>query len=453
MNKELAILLMLAASAFAAVTLEQAQATVTPYFLSGEQLDIRPATLTTSGSSSYWVLEAKSLNQIQVMFPVDANTGNIETSSSVKDVLKTHYLANFFATDDTITDYLDSQLAYAQQRGDAFGSAKDDFEFYEQQLGNITITSISSLKTALSTGKSQAEALRQKILSAKTAIASISSPNDVSSSQTALSSFFSSEAAFLSQCESIAEKANALNVELAGNEELKTTNPSLLQALQGVINTYSLRQSVTAQKDNLAQNRAAVDSFFVALDGKAEDYHAKLVNRMSQSGNIEAVNEIIKKITSYSNNYTQISSDAASKGIPDDYSGFGEKMAQLYSLINESNSYCSSGVLSECEKAKENYNEMDSLVASLKSIVSSYSTTCVNGATRSCAGGTQTCVNGAWSACKQLSGGINWTLVGAMLAAIIALLVFKFKDNIFPEKPAPSTQGALTDWQSQQYKF
>lgn len=449
MKKQLLLLLILVSAGFSAVTLEQAQTTVTPYFLSGEQLDIQPSDLTTSGSSSYWVLEAKSLNQIQVMFPVDANTGNIETSSSIKEVLKTHYLANFLVTDTTITDYLDSQLTYAQQRGDAFSSAKTDLEFYETQLGNITITSLSPLKSALSTGNSEATALRQQILSTKTTLGNVKSPGDVASAQGSLSSFFSKEGAFLSQSETVSSKASDFMIELAGNDELKTNRPDLLQALQGVVNSYSLRQSVTAQKDDLTLNKATIDAFFAGLDGKADDYYLKLTNRIEQSGNIGAINAIIENVNAYQANYTAIGNDATAKRVPDDYNDFAAKMDELHALINESYAYCNAGTLAECQKAEANFDDMDSLVTSLKSIVTSYSTACTNGATRACTGGTQTCANGVWGSCKT-SGGFNWTLIIIMVIVIAGLVAFKFKDKILPEKPATSQP---TDWQTQQYKF
>lgn len=439
MKKILFALLIILFIGFAQVTLEEAQDIIRPYVYQGEQIDINPQRMTFAGAASYWVMEAVSLGQVQIMFPVDTESGIIDRDESIKEVLKTHYLANFFDTDTSISDYLDSQLTYAQQKKDFYANAYSQFEFYEAQFDeNVELTELSPLKSALSIGESKADSIRSQVSSTKQAISSIQSPSDISTAQSSLTTFFTKQEELLDSAEDIKGKANELLIELAGNDYLKENRTDILQALQGVISSNYLAESVTVKVDSLAQNRDTVNAFFADLDAKTNEYYTKLNNRVEQSAEEIERREILEQIGNYSSQYDVIVSDGLS--LSSDYrtsSGFDTKLEDLYALLNESYAFCSGTSIIDCRNAKDNYDNFETSLASLRSIIDSYSPTeCVSGQTRSCTtsdggSGTQTCENNTWGSCVAEGGGLNWSLIIFLLLIIAVLVIYKFRDKLF----------------------
>lgn len=439
------------------VTLDQAQQIVTPHIYQGEALDIKPQELTYSETTAYWVMEAVSLGKIQVMFPVDAETGDVETSSFIKDVLKTHYLANFFVTDDTFSDFLSSELTFAQHKTDDFSNAKTQFEFYENQFDeNVQLNELNNLKSALTNGKAKAQAVRSQIISTQSAIVNIDDVSDVSSTQDSFNNFLSKENAFLNSVESIGDISSDFMIELAGNDYLKINRTDLLQALQGVMTSNRLTESVTARKDSLTQNENTIDSFFADLDAKADGYYVKLNNRLNQSVEEQARRVILEKIGNYSNQYQNLSDQGQS--LPSSYrasSGFNSDIEQLYDLLEDGLEYCSGTSLTECQRAEDDFDEIETLISRLESDIENYGRQCTSGQTQSCTtatgeSGTQTCTNGVWGTCVAGGGGIglNWTLIIGLIVILALLILYKFKDKIFG---GGKVEEETSEWAS--YKF
>lgn len=437
------------------VTLDQAQQIVTPYIYQGEALDIQPQELTYSETTAYWVMETVSLGKIQVMFPVDAETGDIETSSFVKDVLKTHYLANYFVTDDTFSDFLSSELTFAQYKTDDFSNAKTQFEFYENQFDeNIQLNKLDDLKSALTNGRVKAEAVRSQIISTQSTITNINDILDVSATQNSFNNFLSKENAFLDSVENIGEIANDFMIELAGNDYLKINRTDLLQALQGVMTSNRLTESVTARKDSLTQNENTIDSFFAGLDAKADEYYVKLGNRLNQSTEEQARRVILEKLGNYSNQYQNLSSQGQS--LSSSYrasSGFNLDIQNLYELLEDGYEYCSGTSLTECQRVEDDFDEIETLISRLESDIQNYGRECTSGQTRSCTtstdeSGTQTCTNGVWGVCVTGGGGLNWTLIIGLVIILALLVLFKFKDKIFG---GGKVEEESSEWAS--YKF
>ncbi len=421
-------------------SLDDAKEIVSGYIFQGEQGSIVPASPVYVNEKVFWVIEAVSFNQVNVMFPVNAETGIIEAGDDAKQAIKVHYLANFFATDDSVSDFLDDEKSFAQQRQDAFSAALQSLEVYEQQLDNVSLSTLQPLKNSLQDAVSKAEKVRSTAIDAKKSFTQISTPEDIGKTKTLLDDFFNADEAFLRACEDVSKKAGEFETELAGNDYLKQEKPDLLQAFQGVIVSYSLKQSVTAKQDSLSETKASIDAFFESLDAKADDYLVRLENRLASSQDKQRIDEIMKSLEDYSNKYANFTSQANAKGIPDDYKNLGSKLKQYYSLLNESYSLCSSSKLEDCEQAALNFDSLDKLGSSIESIISSYKAVeCVEGEVRACTvdgkRGTQKCVNGSWSEC--VVGGFNtfWVVLGVLVVAVVLYYYSTRKKKEEPETP------------------
>ncbi len=443
MKKALALSLLVITSVLAySFTLDDAKEAVAPFIFQGESASMKPTTITLVDDNAYWVIEAVSFNQISVMFPFNAETGKIETDENAKLAVKTHYLANFFETNDDISDYLDDEKSFAQQRQDAFQAALQQFEVYEAQLPeNYSFQTLAELKTELEKAISKAEAVRSQVINTKNVIHSIQSSNDITSAKNSLDSFFSKQSSFLDSCKDVATKAGEFETELA-ESGLQAEEPSLAQALQGVISTYSLKMSVTAKEDSLEENKAVIDSFFQSLDSKANDYMVKLENRLASLKDKEEIDKIMSVLENYSNEYENLTEQA--QDIPSSYMGISEKMNELRDKISQGYDYCSSSTLEDCEQAKALFKDIESLISQVKSIITSYTPTeCVTGTKSPCytpngKKGTRECINGRWAECKPVQG-VNYYLVIGVIALILVGLLYKFKDKFFKKEETEET--------------
>lgn len=442
------LLLLIGAYAQLEITLDRAQQIATPYVYQGEQLDIKPQKLTTAGGTSYWVMEAKSLGQIQVMFPVDSKTGLINRDTSIKDVLKTHYLANFFATDDTIPNYLDGSLSFAQQTQADLDSKLTNFKTNVEPFmpANVTLTKKEPYKSAVSNAITRASSLRSSLTSMKSKISGINDPSDITVVQSGFSNLFSQETSFLNALDDVSTTSDALHTEVNQDVNAGTLDSSLGNSIILSTTHAGLSTSLIQRNDALTTNKNAMDSFFASLDSKADEYYVKLNNRLSSTSEELERKVILEKIGNYSSTYENISNSGNS--LPSDYrisSGFNSDLQRLYNLLNKSYSDCS-GDISTCRAVKSNYPTIDGLVTSLRADLSGYSG-CTNGQTRACTAasgesGTQTCANNVWSTCAASGGGggFNWLLIGGFLIIIVLLIVYRYRDKFFKggEKVEPN---------------
>jgi hypothetical protein len=422
------IVLMTVTSFAQSISIDDAREVASPYVYQGEALEMKPQTLAYSATKSYWVFEITSLGQIAVMVPVDADDGAIDHGADVEPVLKTHYLANFFATDSSIAEFLGSTLSFAQRKQDSYSNALSELETYEVQIPeNVTLTKLSPLKSSLEQGASRAEALRSRVLDAQLVMGSILRESDITNVESKFSAVFSAERSLLDKADDIIEDSNDFKTDIASSG-LTGENAPLAQALVGVINTYRLTESIIVEEDALTQNENTINSFFATLDSKGHDYLLKLQNRINESSASAKVRENLERIYGYSANYTSLMQSAAS--IPEDYlvsSGFVSDATSLGSLINETLGYCTSTRPEDCSQADTKFSSMATLVAALQSDIDSYNPiTCsggkvlVSGVCR-CPSGTEE--QGGQCVAPQ-GGGFNMMLIGGLIVLIIAVIIF-----------------------------
>src|SRR3989344_8925158 len=110
------LLFLLVSTGFSAVTIETAGQVAANLSDRGESVNIKPQSLTTTGTADFWVMEIISLGRINVLVPVSADSGLIDQTDGTKPVMKAHYVANFFASTESVTNFLDNTLTYAQQK-------------------------------------------------------------------------------------------------------------------------------------------------------------------------------------------------------------------------------------------------------------------------------------------------------------------------------------------------
>ena len=104
------------------------------------------------------------MGTISAMLPINSETGEVDVRDSMKDVLKTHYLANYFATQDAVLDLLNSVFSFAQSRDTELTNAMLKLEVSEAQLpSNITLVNLQLLEDAIDVANLKNKDLRDKI--------------------------------------------------------------------------------------------------------------------------------------------------------------------------------------------------------------------------------------------------------------------------------------------------
>ncbi len=458
--KFLALILILSVSVFSAVTYNDCYKTALKYvkYSEGESLDLKPNALTYYGSNKYWVFEVKSVGSIQFMIPVDADTGDLFYESSAKDVMKAHYLANFFATDDSFSNFLDNLLSFVQHQRSDLETKKTNLETYIDPYLNVTISSESSYKSALSAGISNADSLRSAITSLQGELSSLGSFEDVAKVQNGFRSVFSKEKSFLDSLNNVVEKSNDLHAEVGQ----MFTDGEIDQSTRDSILTYTthsgLSDAVVSKQDTLTSNKKVIDDFFNGMDTKVSQFYVNLLDRVDSTSDSTVIDEVIQTLNNYSATYTLLGNQIDSKGIPASYNDINSKMIELHDLIEKGNEDCSEKVLEDCEAVKANFSSIDSLIKEINSSINSYSvSSCTNGHKITCVVGTQTgyktCVNGHWSSCVISSGSsYNFKLIALLVVVIIGLVAYKYKEELMDKLGGSGGNVEEEDtgsWQSQ----
>ena len=177
-------------------------------------------------------------------------------------------------------------------------------------------------------------------------------------------------------------------------------------------------------------------TFLSNLDSKANDYFIKLNKRYEAGAEQQQISLIVGALLNYSIIYENLSQQASS--VPQsflDSSGFSASAQEFLGLLNASLDLCydTGASLQQCSGAAANYQQFDSLLASMAAALESYNPTqCTAGQTQACTttggeSGTQQCVSGAWSDCVATpKSGTNYYLVGVLAAIIIVLVFLKF---------------------------
>jgi len=431
MKRALILALVLISAGLSAITADDAVTKAQQYLESGETVDITPQGLTYYGTTGYWVIElVGSMNKINAMLPFDSDKGDLKTSDSMKDVLKTHYLANYFATDDTIPDFLDSTLSHAEGKKTDFSNAQTQLGIYaaqlENQAPNVTLINLEPLTDSLTTANNDNDDLRDQILSTQNIVSQTTwRTTNVADARSSLNNVFTKEETFLDSLDEVATNANALLTELAGNSYLLSEHPSLVQAFQGVITSFKLTEGAPVQKrDSLTSNQNTINSFFGGLDLTASTYLEKLRGRVNNHISTQEIQAISDALSAYNANYTYIYNNADS--VPPTYD---DDISQLQTVITIAQNYFNQENYSE---AKAQFEEIDGLVEELVSHIGDCPPVCSGGktATSQC---TCACPSGtSESDGKCVSGfSLNPALIGGLIIIIVVLVLFKYKDKIF----------------------
>jgi len=429
MKKSALLVILLLALGLSTITKEDAWNKAVQYEEGSESPDLKPIGLTQSGTNSYWVIELKgAMGIINVMLPINSETGDVEVADSMKDVLKTHYLANYFTTQTAVPNLLDSVLSFAQGKNTDFTNAMLKLEVSEAQLpSNTTLENLLLLKDAIDDANLKNKALRDKVQETKALISQTKwRTTDVEASRTALNTVFSREEAFLQALEDVSTYASAIYVELAGNEYLKTDYYDLVLAFQLTIDSYKLTEGAPiAIEDDLTARKSEVSLFYGDLDSISAEYLTKLRSRVDRHISQTEIQNIKNQLTIYNANYTYINNNAQ-KISP---SARGD-IQEMYDALNEAQGYFNNGNYSQ---AKALFSNMDTLVESLMGHIGDCPPVCSGGKepTSDC---DCACPSDTTESNGECVGGfsLNFPLIGGLVIIIAILIVFKYKDKIFP---------------------
>ncbi len=461
--KFLFLLIILSVSVFSAVTYDDCYKTALKYvrYSQGESLDMKPKALTHYGSNEYWVFEVKSVGNIQFMLPVDAEKGVLFYEQGAKDVMKAHYLANFFATDDSFSTFLDNLLDFAQHQRSDLNNKKTNLETYVDPYLNVTIDSESDYKSALDSAISAADNLRASITALQGELISLDSFDDVAKVKTMFGNVFSDEGVLLNDLNQVVDTSNKLHKEVG---DLYTAG-EIDQSTRDAIITYTthsgLADEIVSKQDDLKTNRRVINDFFNGMDDKINQFYAKLVDRVASTSNSTIIKDVQDKLKEYADEYSSFNKQITEKGVPASYHDLNSKMIEFHNFISSASEQCANNSVESCQTVLSNFSKIDSLVREInESIVSFSSSSCVDGQKMACVVGDKTgyktCSGGQWGSCvieNNSSGSkYNLKLIGALVLIIIGLIAFKYKDNLMDMFGGGSEEESEEDsgsWQSQ----
>jgi hypothetical protein len=415
------------------VTPDQVQDIVSAYAYSGEGFDMAPQTTVALGADAYYVGELKTMGNIVVMLPVDAKTGEIVYTDDMKDVIKTHYVANFFASgDNPVKNFMDTTLTYAQQKQSDLESKLSQFEtIVEPQIpANVTLLHKGAFKSAVSSAIDAATTLRTQTKNVRdVVIISINKPADIASAQNSFGGFFNAYDAFLDSLTDVSSASEALITET--NEKIQSgeLDANKGSAVISAVTFSGLSQDVITRKDTLDTNKVAVNAFFANLDTKGAEYLVKLKQRVSHSTEEVERQEILSKIYNYSSELSNMTEKAAD--LPSSYlssSGLTKDKNDVETLINASYELCGTTEIADCRRAQANFGEMETKLGSMQAKIDAYEPpqTCTGG--KELKGGKCVCPTGTEEKsgkCVAVAGQpLNTNLIIALVAVIIVVIIF-----------------------------
>ncbi len=433
--KTLLFILLFTLSVSAQVTVEEATQTALLYKEPIETIDLEPNHRVTVGADRYWPIEIKRMREIMFIAPIHTETGELAEENQWTQIMKTHYLANFFSTNNAVRSYFQSSKRFGQDKQALFEEGKGELIFYEGQI-NTTLPSMAPLQQLLDEGMDQAEKLRYDSIDATSAITKINTPDDVLTSFNKIQAVFNAEEALINKGKEINQKVSELDKEVVQARSEGKISDGVATALLQV--TSPLSDNYIPREDTLRENRNTVLDFFNSLDSKVDDFKTVLKNRVDVPEEEQQRNQVINQLNEYSTTLTNISEE--SHDVPQRYlddENFDSIYEETIQIITESQAKCSpEEELSTCLQAKENYQEIETNIAILEEVLEGY-TPCVEGQTRTCTvngeQGTQECIGGQWTTCRVVEelSTINWRMIALLSLLIIALIAYKYKDQIF----------------------
>lgn len=383
------------------VTLENAIQTVYSqnYSQPGlEYLDSTPKREVLVDSTQFWVVEIISAGNIAVMVPVNAKTGRVDTSDYMKDVLKTHYLANFLKKSKSLGQFLTDTRSFADTTQGSLDAKDSEYRNVLKPQLNRTFPGEGAYLGALVNAKQKAAALSSSIGDTQALMAGIQKPSDIFALQTSFTGVFAKERDFLDGLEAAMDASDALKGEILASG-LASENPSLYQALLNSI-SISGREKLPGMRTDLEGNEREISSFFSDLDNKGNDFLLKLRQRASQTLTEQQRKAVESSLTAYKSNYTYISSNQ-------DKVASAAKVEELRKMLEQSEKAYLAG---DYAAARANFSKIDSAIRSLMDEIRSYVPPVVK---------------------PPQPQGMNWTLVLALAAVLVALVLYKFRDRIF----------------------
>jgi hypothetical protein len=433
MKKLALFIILLVGVGFPALSVEQAGDKAQSYIESSEAVTIHPNGLTISGTDSYWVMElVGSLSQIRAMLPINSETGNIESDDAARDVLETHYLANYLTysdAGDTVSTHFQSTLTFAQGKKIDFNAAISDINQYAPQIRNAgyDFPGLVDLNDSLVSANAVNDELRNNIqLRAQPLMAQTNwRTSDLADSNTIFSDVFSSEGDFLNAMSDVSAKANAFQVEIVGNSQFVQTYQTLALALQSIITVHKLTEDVTQRNDTLKSSRNAINQFFDGLDNVGTDYLAKLRARMDSHLPSDVIANISSTLTMYATNYSYIVNNSDS--IPPSYQ---TRIDDLKTLIDGAQLALTAG---NYTLAQTKFGDISDLIDTLTLEIGQCPTSCTGGKTlKDCACTCPSNTKEESGKCVSTGFTLNPYLIGGLILIIIVLIAFKYKDKILP---------------------
>ncbi|MFH0987094.1 MAG: hypothetical protein V1911_03560 [Candidatus Micrarchaeota archaeon] len=454
-----------AASGFAAVSVSDAQTAAGPYIFINEQPNMAPQMQVYGGSSLYWVFEIKRVGQLMAMIPVNVDTGLVESDESVKDALKTHYVANFFKENNldqvlsAVSDFASSTKYSLNGKLEMLNS---DVKPYVNKTVYDSFTKLGAFESTINSASEYADNLMDKVSEIRLKLTLITtidgaSVSDIDSLASSFSSMFSSENSLLESISYAADASTEFKTEVNEKHaagELTSDERSLL--INVFLDSVSLENSVDVKSAEMDSNKVIVDSIFDGLDTKVSQFYSTLIERIENGEDARERADIQIKLMNYSGQYGILQENITEKEIPDTYSGIKSKMDELWDLINQSLSNCDADKnVTLCLAVKLKYDDIESGIDEIKGIITNYipegcDITCDSGYALN----TSTCL------CDPVvvkpAGGINMTYVIIAIALIAVLVLFKYKGKLFPASPSKKAgqtgSSSYDPWSKYQFK-
>lgn len=443
------LMLIISYPVHATLTKEEAAEKAMPYVevAEGETIDISPSQRIEVDGEEYWPFEVRELGTIRFMIPIHQETGEIAEENYWEQIMETHYLANFFATTDSIMNYLESAQDFAQDKKSTFGNEESSLRSHQELLEeNVTPPTIEPLREKLQKGEEKAEELRTQTITTKAKSEEITTPENKVEMESEINSVFQIQRDLIEIGREIEDKAWDLesDIEKIGVEEIGDRAYDMLQT------AADLKIDYTGMESTLDENERQINNLFKdIIEEEVQSYQSRLGSRLEISEEEKERNEIIYQLEEYSQELENISQKGIEE-VPEAY--LKEEEFELIEedtieIIKESIEKCEPEKdieeinMDECREAENKYTEIENNIEEMKQVIEGYDPECEPGETRECTidgeDGIQQCgEDGLWEPCEPIeeTAEINWTLVGSLAAIIIILTLYRYRGKLKSEE-------------------
>ena len=352
-----AVVLLLLVSVAFSMTLEQAIQRVAELKITrpGEHLDSKPPTPVIANGKEYYVVDVFYAGKIVTMVVVGED---ILLSEYAKEIMRTHYIAYHFYTDQSIRDLLDN---LKERAADWEGQLSQKYSTYyniiKPQL-NTSFTKETACLNSMQQMISWSEGTQERIISINFTIKTL---NDAERIFDDLDELLSEYLEYLEGIETLMDNCDAFIGEVISSD-LKNTDPNLVSS---IVQTVSIegREYLPEMRNNIQESRKNIQEFYESTGEVADTFYSEFLSRYNQTQEWKDILTIKKRFDNYTQEYYYIAENYYKLKSKKDFERLEEILLNVSKALNSS----------EYSRASELLDEAEKIIAQLKEEIEEYS--------------------------------------------------------------------------------